>query len=427
MWLVAALYCLVVCLKGRDAATNDRTNVDHRNENLVPAGSAAAIDRRRLPLAAKVFGVLCVVVGVAVTALLALVIVDAIREVQKSGLQTQMSNVALVISVVQSVLLVASAVLSVFLGVRLLTNRRRFAAQTAEALLFVVVAAAICEVMDNGIHGSLISYGVTVVFLIALQSYLDPSLAEERELQRKLREMDVRDEAEEGTLGLDPSGKGYITLNFFNLFWIFVVCSVIGLVAEIAYHMVVVDPGHYEDRAGLLFGPFSPIYGFGGVLMTMALNRYYRSNVVVVFLVSAVIGGAFEYFVSWFMQFAFGIVAWDYTGTFLSIGGRTNAYFMAMWGLMGVFWIKLALPVMLKIVNLIPWNWRYALTSVAAAFMIADCAFTLVALDCWYMREAGIPQDTAIQVFFDEHFDDKFMEHRFQSMSIDPGSATRAR
>ena len=100
---------------------------------------------------------------------------------------------------------------------------------------------------------------------------------------------------------------------------------------------------------------------------------------------------------------------------------------MAMWGLMGVFWIKLALPVMLKIVNLIPWNWRYALTSVAAAFMIADCAFTLVALDCWYMREAGIPQDTAIQVFFDEHFDDKFMEHRFQSMSIDPGSATRAR
>lgn len=415
------------CIEGYVAVGNGGMIVSDESVSTAGGGVVSAMDKRKLPWAAKVFGVLCVVVGGAATALLVLTIITVVGDVRANGLQTDISNVALVISIVQSVLLVASTVLSVFLGVRLLTNRRRFAAQTAELLLFVSVGAMVCEVMENGIHFSLVSYGVNIVFLIVLQSYLDPSLAEERELQRKLREMNVRDEAKEGTLGLDPSGKGYITLNFFNLFWIFVVCSIIGLVAEVAYHMIVVDPGHYEDRAGLLFGPFSPIYGFGGVLMTMALNRYYKSNVLIVFLVSAVIGGAFEYFVSWFMQFAFGIVAWDYTGTFLSIGGRTNAYFMVMWGLMGVFWIKLALPAMLKVVNLIPWNWRYALTSVAAAFMIADCVFTLVALDCWYLREANGPQDTAMQAFFNEHFDDEFMEHRFQSMSIDPEAATRAR
>ena len=35
------------------------------------------------------------------------------------------------------------------------------------------------------------------------------------------------------------------------------------------------------------------------------------------------IGGAFEYFTSWFMEVAFGIRAWDYTGQWLSIDGRT--------------------------------------------------------------------------------------------------------
>ncbi len=385
------------------------------------------IDKRRLPLLAKLFGAACIIWGAGVAVLLTLLIVGVAHFVYSNGLQTDSSNVALVIAVVQSALLLVEAVMLVVLGVRLLRNKRRFAAQTAEALVFVAVGIIVCNVMDSGIHASLIPDAVTVVFLVVLQSYLDPSLAQERELRRKLREMETRDEAEEGSLGLDQTGRGYITLNFFNLFWIFVVCSVIGLLAEVVYHMVVVDPGHYEDRAGLLFGPFSPIYGFGGVLMTMALNRYYKSNVVVVFLVSAVIGGAFEYLVSWFMQFAFGVVAWDYTGTFLSIDGRTNAYFMCLWGLMGVVWIKVALPVMLKLVNLIPWNWRYALTSVAAALMIADGVFTLMALDCWYLRQAHAPQDTAVQQFFDRHFDDAFMEHRFQSMSIDPDAAARLR
>ena len=382
--------------------------------------------RRRIPLPLKVFGMLCVVSGAAIASVLALVIVGMALIVREGGLAGELSTATLIIFAAQTALMTVLAALFAVLGVRLLRDKRRGAAQLTEVMIVILILVALCDMMLGDLTLDLVPYGVVLVVLIALQSYVDPSLAEERELQRKLRDMETREQAEDGTLGRDETGKGFIALNFFNLFWIFVVCCVLGLAIETAYHFAVVDPGHYQDRAGLLFGPFSPIYGFGAVLMTVALNRFHDKNVVLIFLVSAVIGGAFEYLTSWFMQFAFGIVAWDYSGTFLSIDGRTNGMFMAMWGVLGVVWIKLLLPWMLKIVNLIPWNWRYAVTTVCAALMIADGGLTLLALDCWYQREAGRAPDNAIEEFCADHFDNAYMTQRFQSMSIDPGNATRA-
>lgn len=384
-----------------------------------------AIDRKRLPLAVKVFGVLCLIAGGATAVLLTLTIVSMALEFASGNLDVKASTATVTIYIIEMVLYTALAAMFATFGIRLLRNKRKHAAQGTEAMIFILAAIIICSIMLNGLGSNVIPHAVVAVFLIVMQSYLDPALAGERELRRKLRDMETREQAEEGTLGLDPSGKGYITLNFFNLFWIFVVCSILGLIIETIYHMLVVDPGVYEDRAGLLFGPFSPIYGVGAMLMTMALNRFHKAPLIVVFLVSAVIGGAFEFAVSWFMQFAFGIVAWDYTGTFLSIDGRTNGMFMAMWGVLGMFWVKLCLPWMLKLVNRIPWNWRYSLTAICAAIMIVDCAMTLMSLDRWYQREAGIQPDNAISQFIDDHFDNSYMAERFQSMSIDPSNATR--
>ena len=384
-----------------------------------------AIDRKRLPLAVKVFGVLCLVAGGATAALLTITIVSMVLQFTSGNLDIKASTATVTIYIIEMVLYTALAAMFATFGIRLLRNKRKHAAQGTEAMIFILAAIIVCSIMLNGLGANVIPHAVVAVFLIVMQSYLDPALAGERELRRKLRDMETREQAEEGTLGLDPTGKGYITLNFFNLFWIFVVCSVLGLIIETIYHVLVVEPGVYQDRAGLLFGPFSPIYGVGAMLMTMALNRFHKAPLIVVFLVSAVIGGAFEFAVSWFMQFAFGIVAWDYTGTFLSIDGRTNGMFMAMWGVLGMFWVKLCLPWMLKLVNRIPWNWRYSLTAICAAIMIVDCAMTLMSLDRWYQREAGIQPDNAISQFIDDHFDNDYMAERFQSMSIDPNNATR--
>ncbi len=384
-----------------------------------------AIDRKRLPLAVKVFGVLSLVAGVVTAIAFALFVASMVLAIINRTFDYEASTATLVIFGIEVTLYASLSAMFAVFGIRLLRNKRKNAAQGTEVMILLLAGIIICDIMLTGLGKNLIPAAIVAIFLVAMQSYLDPALAGERELNRKLRDMEVREQAEEGTLGLDTTGRGYITLNFFNLFWIFVVCSFLGLIIETVYHIAVVEPGVYQDRAGLLFGPFSPIYGVGGALMTMALNRFHKAPLLVVFLVSAVIGGAFEFAVSWFMQFAFGIVAWDYTGTFLSIGGRTNGMFMCMWGVLGLFWIKLCLPWMLNLVNRIPWNWRYTLTSVCAALMVVDCAMTLMSLDRWYQRQTDVAPDNAISQFIDDHFDDDYMANRFQSMSMDTSNTTR--
>ena len=386
---------------------------------------AAATLKKKIPLPLKVFAILCIVAGVAILPMIGFVIVAMVIAFREGALADDSTASTVLFFALLAILALLTVAFIVF-GIRLLRDKRRFAAQTAELLTGLMVAGILCDIMLFGLDGTVLFFVAFIVFLVVLTSYLDPSLADERELQRRLRLMQTREEAEDGTLGLDKTGRGYIELDFFNLFWIFVIASVAGVVIESIYHVLVVDFGHYEDRAGLLWGPFSPIYGFGAVLMTLALNRFHNAPIPVVFLVSAVIGGAFEYFVSWFMEYAFGAIAWDYTGTFLNINGRTNFMFMCMWGALGVVWVKLALPALLHTVNLIPWRWRYSITALCAALMIFDGAMTLVALDCWYSRLAGAAPDNALEQFCAEQFDNQWMENRFESMSIHPDAAHRS-
>ena len=283
-------------------------------------------------------------------------------------------------------------------------------------------------VVLTGLGFNLLLPIIQMIILIVISVTADPSLIEERRLQRALKRMDERDEYESavavGMLGRDQSGKGYIALDFFNIFWLFTIASVGGLIVETIYHFALYN-GELQDRAGLLWGPFSPIYGCGAVLVTVCLNRLWKANPFLIFCASAVIGGAFEYCTSWFMEVAFGITAWDYTGRWLSIDGRTSGQFMFFWGLIGVVWVRWLLPRLLALINRIPWKVRYSLTAVCAVLMVIDIAFTLMALDCWYGRMAGQPQTSPVAMWFSERYSDAYMANRFQTMHLDPSKAGR--
>lgn len=391
--------------------------------------------QEKYPFLIRLYGVLSIagaiiqIAGIVLLVLLFVGILTGDIDIAQLDATGHVSITTLVIAAVLLLLSAALAVMFFVLGVRLLRGNRRKVALLTNIMIGLEVGVLLCQFMLRGLCTELIPPFVNMIILIALETYSDPALRDERRLQRRLLQLENKAAAEDGTLGRDTTGKGYIALNFYNIFWVFVICCVIGLILEIIWHMTVVELGVYQDRAGLLYGPFSPIYGIGAVLMTIALNRYYNKNPLVVFLVAGLIGAAFEYFVSWFMETAFGIVAWDYTGTFLNINGRTNFMFFCIWGLLGLAWVRYLLPIMLKAVNIIRWDWRYGITSVCTVLMLIDAGLTLAAFDCWYQRVGGTmdyKNASAIVEFCNEHYDNGFMENRFQSMTIDPDAASRA-
>lgn len=407
------------------------------DRNQLDPSVPSTTEAKKIPLIIKVYAVLCTLSGVGTLPSVAVFMWQVITALINGNVAAKLGDntlVAVGLIVAGIMLSAASAIILIVFGLDLIKDQRRNAARLSYVLIAFTVVELLVDVMLQGIGPFLLRPAVQLVILIALSATVDPTLRQERELQRRLQEMLDRDAAAEGMLGRDETGEGYIKLNYFNLFWVFFVCSVLGLILEEVWHMVVVDPSVYQDRAGMLFGPFSPIYGFGAVLMTMALNRFYKKNPLIIFLVSALIGGAFEVFVGWFMQTSFGVVSWSYSHIRLFgmpdpiavlTGGRTCTPFACMWGLGGLIWIKVLLPRLLKLINMIPWKRRYSATVILTAVMLIDGVMTLQSLDYWYQRVNGTIRNIPVAQFYDKHFDNEYMENRFQSMTMSPKDATR--
>ena len=89
-------------------------------------------------------------------------------------------------------------------------------------------------------------------------------------------------------------------INIYKLVWVFVIGCVLGYMAEMLWCYL--KHGYFESRKGVIYGPISPVYGFGAVLLTLTLNPIAETNGVFIFLACAVIGALFEYICSLFQE-----------------------------------------------------------------------------------------------------------------------------
>ena len=128
-----------------------------------------------------------------------------------------------------------------------------------------------------------------------------------------------------------------------SLILLFFSFSFIGWIWEVSLHLI--SDGVFVNR-GVLHGPWLPIYGTGGTLILIALNKL-RNKPGLEFAGAVILAGIVEYFTAWQLEATHGGQKWwDYSGYFLNIHGRVCAEGLLVFGLGGITVVYFAAPLL---------------------------------------------------------------------------------
>ena len=153
----------------------------------------------------------------------------------------------------------------------------------------------------------------------------------------------------------------YLILLFFS-FSIFGWCMEVTLKYR-QYHRFI--------NRGFLTGPWLPIYGSGAVYITAAVGLLapYESGVGITFVISFVICGFWEYFISYYLEKRFHARWWDYSQKPMNLNGRIWIGNLILFGLGGVAIIHIANPLLYRVFNMVSLNvWKIVSVILLALF-----------------------------------------------------------
>ena len=206
-------------------------------------------------------------------------------------------------------------------------------------------------------------------------------------------------------------------LHFYKLFWIFLIGCVVGYVVEMFWCYI--KMGYFESRQGLVYGPFSPVYGFGAVLFTLLMCWLRKASGILIFTISAISGAFFEFFCSFFQENVFGTLSWEYSNSPFNLAGRTNLKYAVYWGILGFVFIRHTLPWISRLIEKIPKKVGVPLTNVLIVLMAVDIIISAAAVKQWSNRQLGVEsQSNVVTTFLNTHFPDERMEEIYPNMKL---------
>lgn len=128
--------------------------------------------------------------------------------------------------------------------------------------------------------------------------------------------------------------------------------SFVGYLYEVVIFLI--KNGKFINR-GMLYGPWLPIYGFGGIAIVFFLKKF-RKDPFQMFLASFILCGIIEYGTAWFLETFKNVKYWDYTGHFMNLHGRICLEALIVFGLGGCGFTYIAAPLLDNIYSKINYN-----------------------------------------------------------------------
>ena len=196
--------------------------------------------------------------------------------------------------------------------------------------------------------------------------------------------------------------------SFYKIFLLFFIGAFLGDIVETIFCYLTM--GVWMSRSSLVWGPFSVVWGMALALVTLLMYRYKDKSAAWLFVAGTLLGGAYEYLCSVFTELVFGAVFWDYSHIPFNLGGRINLLYCFFWGFAAIAWFKVCYPPLSRAIERIPRRFGLVLTAGLCVFMAANITVSSLALARYNTRTEGLPAQSALDTYLDEHYGDARMQ-----------------
>ena len=162
-------------------------------------------------------------------------------------------------------------------------------------------------------------------------------------------------------------------MNIVEIVAYFFIYAFLGWVCEDIYCGV---PAKKFINRGFLYGPYCPIYGFGGLLIILLLSPF-SSSPLFVFILSALVITLVEYSTSYIMEKMFAAKWWDYSHLPFNLNGRIcllNTFEFTRLALLIVYVVQ---PYVESFVKMLPYEIVFSTFYISLLVLIIDFIFSL--------------------------------------------------
>ena len=195
------------------------------------------------------------------------------------------------------------------------------------------------------------------------------------------------------------------------VFWLFIIGSILGYIFEMI--VVLFQKEYFESRQGLIYGPFTPVYGIGAIIYYLILNNIKKDNKIKIFFITAILGGITEYICSLVQEKVFGTISWDYSYLIFDINGRTSLLHCSYWGIAGILYVTYIEPFLEKLKYKIDKKSLKIVSIIFAVFMLFDISISCIAANRQTERRNNISPESKLDLFLDKYYPDEYMDKIF--------------